>query len=503
MTTIGNSAFALDPTLKTVVIPSNIISIEEGAFWQCSSLINVYYLGCSSPNIGINVFTGTQVSVIKVKSGCGNISFDSKTITPMSESTTGQIKYFLDTITGMMVFYGNGSTESTYAISSSPETNAPWLQNRNSIRNIIFENGVTSIGSNAFHCFYTVDNWGYPNIINVKISKTVETIGDKIFEHATLLKRVEIQDGVKTMGNKIFYQCVSLTKITIPKDITSLKENIFYNCNSLQNIVLPENLKTIEENAFYQNSITSIRIPDSVTTIGNYAFYNCERVTELIIGKGLKTIGEYVFPGCKSMKYIYVDPDNKYFSSDSNGILYDKHHRTLIQYPLASPSTKLTIPNTVITLGPDSLKLTQFLTTIIVPDSVKTIQNFAFSVSAALTTVTIGNGLTTIGNRAFDSCTKLTTFTVGTGITSIGEYAFSSCTSLTTITIKNKSSFGHYAFTGCTNIQTFYFYSQTEPWYGAYVFSTQGFTVYIGTNYNGPTDQFCGKPVSLSYTLNV
>ncbi len=45
--------------------------------------------------------------------------------------------------------------------------------------------------------------------------------------------------------------------------------------------------------------------------------------------------------------------------------------------------------------------------------------------------VTIPNSVTTIGYSAFKYCTSLTSITIPDSVTSIGDYAFSGCTSLT------------------------------------------------------------------------
>ena len=54
-----------------------------------------------------------------------------------------------------------------------------------------------------------------------------------------------------------------------------------------------------------------------------------------------------------------------------------------------------------------------------------------FSGCSSLTRITIPDSVTSIGNYAFYSCRSLTSITIPDGVTSIGDYAFSSCDSLT------------------------------------------------------------------------
>ena len=45
----------------------------------------------------------------------------------------------------------------------------------------------------------------------------------------TSLTSITIQDGVTSIGYDAFYRCTSLTSITIPNSVTSIGTNAFYN----------------------------------------------------------------------------------------------------------------------------------------------------------------------------------------------------------------------------------------------------------------------------------
>jgi hypothetical protein len=78
---------------------------------------------------------------------------------------------------------------------------------------------------------------------------------------------------------------------------------------------------------------------------------------------------------------------------------------------------------------------------ITIPGSVISIGPFAFSYCSSLTNATISDGVISIGDAAFADCTRLTSVTIPPSVTNIGEDAFNRCLSLTAITVDAQNSF--------------------------------------------------------------
>ena len=101
------------------------------------------------------------------------------------------------------------------------------------------------------------------------------------------VKKVVIEDGVTSIGNSAFDNCRRLTDITIPKSVTSIGNYAFYNCSSLTSITIPDSVTSIGDYAFfYCYQLTSITLSDSVTSIGNSAFSNCGSLTTISLSCG-------------------------------------------------------------------------------------------------------------------------------------------------------------------------------------------------------------------------
>ena len=113
------------------------------------------------------------------------------------------------------------------------------------------------------------------------------------------VKKVVIEDGVTSIGNSAFDSCSNLTSITIPDSVSSIGNFVFYGCSSLTSITLSNNITNIGNSAFAGcSSLTSITIPDRVTSIEKYAFYNCSGLTSITIPDSVTSIGESAFRNC-------------------------------------------------------------------------------------------------------------------------------------------------------------------------------------------------------------
>ena len=313
---------------------------------------------------------------------------------------------------------------------------SPWYSNRTSVKKIVIENGVTSIGEYAF--YYCT------KLTSVTIPDSVTSIGYSAFEDCTSLTSVTIPDSVTSIGNYAFYYCTKLTSVTIPDSVTSIGDWAFLNCTSLTDITVDADNTAYcsEDGVLFNkskteliqypigNARTSYTIPDSVTSIGGYAFYNCTKLTSVTIPDSVTSTGWDAFYNCTSLTSVHISDIAAWCNID-----FDDSYANPLYY-----AHNLYINGTLVT-------------TLTIPDSVTSIGDYAFRHCTSLTSVTIGNSVTSIGDDAFRHCTSLTSVTIGDSVTSIGGSAFSYCESLTSVTIPdNVTSIGDYAFFDCTSL---------------------------------------------------
>ena len=222
------------------------------------------------------------------------------------------------------------------------ENDSPWHENQD-IKSVMIEDGVTSIGVNAFY--------GCSGLTSIKIPNSVTSIGEGAFYVCIGLTSITIPNSVTSIRSRAFSGCIGLTSITIPNSVTSIGSFAFSGCSGLTSITIPDSVTSIGSYVFYKCSgLTSIKIPNSVTSIGSYVFSGCSGLTSITIPDSVTSIGTSVFSGCSGL-------------------------------------TSITISNSVTSIGNYAFSGCIGLTSITIPNSVTSIGTSAFSGCSGLTRV--------------------------------------------------------------------------------------------------------------------
>ena len=391
--------------LKSIILPQNVTTIEDGAFKDCSVLTSIE-IPNNATSIGWCAFEG-----------CKALTYI--TIPDDVNSIEANAFQYCSGLTSITVESGNQYYDSRNNCNAIIEksTNTLIIGCKNSI----IPNSVTSIGSSAFrYC---------SGLTSITIPNSVTSISDYTFQLCSGLTSVTIPNSVMSIGSSAFEGCSGLTSITIGNSVTSIGSSTFYNCSSLTYVTIPNSVTSIGSSAFYNcSSLTSVSIPNSVISLGGGAFYGTAWYNNQPDG--------LVYAGKVAYKYKGEMPANTNINIEDGtlGIAGSA-------FWCCSGLTSVTIPNSVTSIGRDAFYGCSGLTSITIPNSVTSIDYYVFRGCSGLTSVTIPNSVTSIGSGAFYYCDGLTSITIPNSVTSIGDYAFSYCRSLTTVVSKIENPF--------------------------------------------------------------
>ena len=282
----------VEGTLESIKL-SNVTSIDNGAFYGCSSLTEVSFPNAKS--------TGNQAFQY-----CSNLieitdaSFPKATYIDSSSfsSCSSLTKVSFPKATGMKfgAFSGCSSlTEVSIPLATSIGQSA--FSGCSSLISVSFPK-ATDISSYAFS--------SCSSLTSVSFSNNVDGIWEKTFQYCSSLPNVSFPK-VKSIGRYAFDSCSSLTEVSFPK-ATDIGSNAFSNCSSLTSVDIP-NATSIGSNAFSSCSkFTSVSFPVA-TIISNSAFNGCSGLTEVSFPVAT-SIGSGAFSKCSSLTTIYVGTES-------------------------------------------------------------------------------------------------------------------------------------------------------------------------------------------------
>ena len=330
----------------------------------------------------------------------------------------------------------NLSVDGTLTISGTGEVVSymdSWEAYRGYIKNIVIENGITSIDANAFaYCM---------EAISVSIPDTVTTIGVRSFYACGKLKTVTIPNSVVSVGSECFAYCWELASVKLSNKISEIGFKMFEFCLQLKTVMIPDGVKTIGVMAFSScTGLTSVSIPNSVTTIGNGAFasaFNPEAKASLTIPASVTSVGETCFAWTGLREVIWNAKTTKLESQ----VFYNSPY---IQ--------KVVLSNDIKWIGEEVFMNCVNLKSVNLPSKLEKFQGEwqgAFEDCASLESITIPGTLKVIPQRTFQSCTSLKTIVIEEGVEVIGDFAFGHCGFESLVLPQSLLTIGEGAFWEC------------------------------------------------------
>lgn len=370
---IDTYAFYDNNSLSEITIPSTLKSIN---YWVFSSYYNKEY-------------QPIRINISDIAAWC-KIDFATSDSNPLYKSN------------GMFL---NGEEVTSVTIPDDCSEVKPYVFfGYKNLQNIIFNEGLQSIGHNAFS--------GCEGLTSLSFNNNLTSIGEHAFSGCNGLTSVTFNNSLQTIGGGAFSGCEGLTSLVFKDNLLSIGSQAFFGCNYLKSIVFNDGLQIIDNEAFMldgtdYSTLESVIIPGSVTKIGYYAI---PLAKEVIFNYGSNPITVYQSAFAFATK-VTCDRELKGFTSDS-------FTNTVLE--------SLTIGNNVKEIPAGKFKNLDF-NTVKLGSNVTSIGENAFKNCTGLTEVVLPPSVETIGASAFDGATSLSSVIMGSKVYSIGENAFNGC----------------------------------------------------------------------------
>ncbi|MCT4600814.1 MAG: leucine-rich repeat protein [Marinifilaceae bacterium] len=251
--------------------------------------------------------------------------------------------------------------------------------------------------------------------------------------------------NIKEIGNKAFKNNKeSHIRIVLPKGLIKINDNAFQLCENLEYVSIPESTDYIGEYAFNRCSkLKTIKLPENLKILDKEAF-NGTGLEKITIPNSIITLGTGVFKYCNNLKEVIIEDGITYISSET--------------FHSCSKLKSIIIPESVSKIDSDAFKSCTSLEEITIPNQIKEIKEGCFTMCKNLSKVILSENLTHIRDRAFYNCTKLENIKFPNRIMLIGVGAFENCSNIKSISLPKSLRFiDKQAFAKCINLSNIEF----------------------------------------------
>lgn len=359
--------------------------------------------------------------------------------------------YSYSSITGELIIPSTVTHgECTYTVTG---INDYVFENCAGITSVSIPSSIVDIGWFAFNgtAFYDdpsnwVDNALYVDncLLSVKPELTGETY--------------EIAEGTRVIGAAALAYCSSLTSVTIPSGVISIGGGAFADCFSLSSVTIPSSVMYISSDAFRKTALYNdasnwvdnvlyvdnclidatqdlsgaYDIAEGTRVIAESAFLGCTNLTSVTVPSSVVNIGPKAFASTDNLTDIQVESGNPAYLSE-NGILYNADQTVLLRYPEGKKDRTLTIPANLRCFGFSAVDSNSYLNTI--EWNAVNFTDFSYNIFPEwpyVSTLVIGEGVEHIPAYLCNKfSSSLRSLTIPSTVTSVGQDAFAGCGNFT------------------------------------------------------------------------
>lgn len=239
------------------------------------------------------------------------------------------------------------------------------------------------------------------------------------------IKEIVLEEGITLISEQSFIGCTNVTSISFPSTLTTIAEDAFMGCYNLEFLQLGHclNLTCIGDSAFgYAYDLKEITLPEGLVTLYGNAFRG-SAITSLSLPASLTELKGELFLQCDALSAFSVDADNPAYTS-VEGVLFDKAGTTLLRYPMTG-TAHLILPEQVEVIGEKAFAWNDQLVQVYLPDSITEIRPYAFAYCTALEFLRLPDAVTNLPTGSCFGCASLSHIWLPEALTTVGDNALS------------------------------------------------------------------------------
>lgn len=380
VTAIGSNITFTENSVKTIILPSTVMSIDSFAFKNFIHLEEVYG--------SFNVESFGQYAF----ADCAKLEY----------MEFGQNIYKIDmcafenTLLRQTICMNGGHPD--FFVAGKSDFLASAFQGSGLIA---FCMKTTENGNAEFSRMYAGNK---ADVSEIFIPETyqdyaITTIGDRAFEDAAGMKKIFLPEALHTVGSYAFIRCSDLAAVHGAENISHYGGYAFYDCS---------NLETIE-------------ISGDVQSIGDYAFLNTPKLQ-----KSFCFPDEYRDSSISSQAFYYSGITALFYDVTENNTAVI----TGMPYPLEPKS--VSIPEKagdypVTAIADSAFQGMDYIIAAEFPQTMRSIGANAFSSCSQLASVSGAERVISYGENAFWYCTSLKEMKISNDLVKLGSGAFAEC----------------------------------------------------------------------------
>ena len=426
VTSIGVDAFMDCDSLRSVVIPEGVVSLECYAFSFCDGLESV-----SLPDSLIIMDRNPFDYCRKLKT---------VEVSPYHSVYAAARGALYDRLSLTLITVLDHEDTGTFTVAQGTRRIEEGAFEGSRFSSVILPDSVREIGSQAFS--------GCKNLTEIILPEGVTTIDSQAFYGSENLQSVTLPDSLTRIGEGIFGYNKALTEVRISPDHPAYEMN---------GHLLVD--KRTQEIVMALNSTPAVfEIPEGIRSIGDRAFQGSEGLTELIVPEGVEKIGVDAFSGDTELHVITLPASLKEIGDRA----FEYSRSLLIKAPAGSWAEQYARENgyrfEALPAGTDGSSAAEsglFGYKVKADGTAQIINADAFLTDGNIPAELDGHAVTSIGCDAFYDCNSLKSVVIPEGVVSVGGHAFWNCSALESISIPDSLvSLEPGAFAFCRKLNT-------------------------------------------------